>query len=154
MIYLAKTIKSKKEVEDKMRDRVATAGKYLVQGLERADDPLDVLLADPAKHIDAMIKGLQEAQRTGRIQSGLEKAKDRDAWKKAIPRAGSHFEERTEDMVKNATDDYDDRKKCIEEAIEAIKGMPATTRTQRIARSTKYQQVVGECFDKLYGRKA
>jgi hypothetical protein len=151
---MVKRVKDRSEVETKMKDRVGTAGKYLKESLEKADDPLDVLLGNPDKYIDLMVKGIQEAQRTGKIQSGLKKAKDRDAWRKSIPRAGAHYEERTDDMVDHALDDYDERKKCIESALGAIGGMPSTTRTQRISRSAEYQKKVAECFDKLYGRKA
>ena len=138
----------------KMKDRVATAGKYLKSSLEKADDPIDVILADPETHLKNLVAGVTEAHRTGKIKSGFEKAKKRNSWKKAIPRAGDHFEERTDDMVANALDDYDERKAVIDAAKAEIAKMPSTTRTQRIARSTKYQQLVAEGFDKLYGRKA
>jgi len=149
-----KRTKDKSEVEAKMKDRVATAGKYLTSSLEKADDPIDVILSDPTLYLKKLVDGVTEAHRTGKIKSGLEKAKARDSWKKSIPRAGAHFEERTDDMVANALDDYDARKGVIDAAKEVIAKMPSTTRTQRIARSTKYQQLVAEGFDKLYGRKA
>lgn len=149
-----KRTKDKAEVEEKMKDRVATAGKYLKSSLEKADDPVDIILGDPTLYLKKLVDGVSEAHRTGKIKSGLEKAKKRGSWKKAIPRAGTHFEERTDDMVENALDDYDERKAVIDAAKAVIAKMPSTTRTQRIARSTKYQQEVAAGFDKLYGRTA
>lgn len=149
-----KRTKDKAEVEEKMKDRVATGGKYLKSSLEKADDPVEVILADPDKYLKKLVDGVAEAHRTGRIKSGLEKAKKRGSWKGSLDRAASHFEERTDDMVANALDDYDERKAVIDKAKEEISKMPSTTRTQRIARSTKYQTLVAEGFDKLYGRKA
>lgn len=151
---MVKRVKDRSEVEEKMKDRVGTAGKYLVGSLNKAEDPIDILLSDPDFYIDKLVKGVTEAQRTGKIKSGLEKAKARNSWQESIPRAGAHYEERTDDMVKNALSDYDARKQVIETALNMIKDMPSTTRAQRIARSTAYQKAVGEGFDKLYGRKA
>lgn len=150
---MAKRVKSKEEVEAKMRERVSTAGKYLTEALEKAEDPIDVLLKDPEGFAKKLADNLLEAIRTGKFTSGLKKAKERDAWRSATDRAGRHYEERTDDMVNNALASYDARKKCIEEALKAIENMPTRTREDRIKRSAEYQRRVAECFDRVFGRK-
>lgn len=146
-------VKSKAAAERKMKDRVSTAGPYLKEGMEEAEDPIDVLLKDPEKYAKALIAGLTEAIRRGDYKLGLETAKGRDAWKKAIPRAGTHYEERADDMTAHAMEDYDQRASCIEEAKKGIDAMPKATRAQRIARSAKYQELMGVCMDRVKGRK-
>jgi len=150
---MAKRTKTKEEVEAKMKDRVANAGKYLSDGISKADDPIDILLSDTAKYEKKLEDGVKEALKNGKYKAGLEKAKSRDAWKESRERAGRHYEERTDDMVSNSMADYDARRDCIEKAKKVIADMPSTTRQQRILRSAKYQEEVGKCFDKLYGRK-
>lgn len=146
-------VKSKAAAEKKMKDRVSTAGPYLKEGMDEAEDPIDVLLKNPDKYAKALIAGLTEAIRRGDFKLGLETAKARNAWRNAIPRAGAHYEERAEDMTAHAMEDYDERAKCIDEAKKAIDSLPKATRTQRIARSAKYQELMGECMDRVKGRK-
>ncbi|MBA7472238.1 hypothetical protein ES707_07560 [subsurface metagenome] len=146
-------VKPQADVESKMRDRVSTAGPYLRSGMESADDPIDVLLTDPEGYAEALIAGLRDAVKRGSYKIGLERAKTRGSWKKAIPRAAAHFEERADDLVRNAMESYAVRKTAIEAAQLKIKNMPRATRDQRIARSTAYQKFVGEEFDKAFGRK-
>lgn len=148
-----KRIKTKAEVEEKMTDRVSTAGKFLKDAIDKAEDPIDVILSNPDKYIKKLVDGLIQAQKEGKILAGFKKAKKRDAWKNSKDRAGAHYEERTGDMVKNALEDYDARAKVIDEARKAVDDMPTTTRAQRIAKSAKYQDIVGKGFDSLYGRK-
>lgn len=146
-------VKTKAEVEEKMRDRVSTAGKYLKQGMDGAEDPIDVLLKDPAAAQKKLLDGQAEAARRGSYEAGLRKAKERNAWQNSKERAAAHYEERTDDMVKNAMDSYDARAAAIERAQNMVKDMPTTTRAQRIAKSAKYQESVGVEFDKIFGRK-
>jgi hypothetical protein len=146
-------VKTAAEVKEKMLDRVGTAGKYLKQGMDAAEDPIDVLLKDPAAAQKKLLDGQAEAARRGSYEAGLRKAKDRNAWQKSKDRAAAHYEERRDDMVENAMDSYDARKGAIERAQAATKDMPTTTRDQRIAKSTAYQKKVGEEFDKVFGRK-
>jgi hypothetical protein len=56
-------------------------------------------------------------------------------------------------MVDNAMSSYNARAQAIAKAQAAVKDMPTTTRQQRIAKSAKYQEVVGAEFDKVFGRK-
>ncbi|MHC1567521.1 MAG: hypothetical protein ACXQTD_07415 [Candidatus Syntropharchaeia archaeon] len=150
---MAKRVKTREEVEAKMRERIGTAGKYLQEALEKAEDPLDVLLKDPDAFAKKLAENLAEAIRTGKFASGLKKAKERNAWKNATERAGRHYEERTDDIVEHALSNYDERRKCIEEARKAIENMPTRTREDRIKRSAEYQRRVAECFDRVFGRK-
>lgn len=146
-------VKSKELVEEKMRERVRTAGKYLKAGMAEAEDPVEKLLKDPDGYAKKLVDGLLEAIKRGEFAIGLQKAKKRDKWKNAQDIASRRYEESADLMVQYALEDYEARKKCIEEAKKAIENMPATTREQRIARSAEYQRRVAECFDKLYGRK-
>lgn len=146
-------VKSKEVAERRMRERVSTAAPYLVEGFDEATDPLDVLLKDPEGYTKAMVAGLTEAIRKGQVKIGWEKAKERNAWKGSKERAGRHYEERVDEMVKHAMEDYDVRAKCIEEAKKGIADMPKATRAQKIARSAKYQELMGACMDRAKGRK-
>lgn len=146
-------VKSKTVAERRMTDRVRTAAPYLMEGFDEAEDPIDVLLKDPDEFAKRLIAGVTEAIRRGDYKIGLEKAKARNAWKGSKERAGSHYEERVEDMVKHAMEDYDERATCIESAKKGIAAMPKATRAQRIARSSKYQELMGVCMDKVKGRK-
>jgi len=146
-------VKSVEQVREKMKDRIATAGKYLRSGMTGAEDPIDVLLRDPDAFAKKLMDGVAEAVRRGSYGVGLKTAKERNAWRTAIDRAGTHFEERADDMVNHALEGYEERVKCIEEAKKAIAGMPSATRAQRIARSAKYQETMGACMDRVKGRK-
>lgn len=146
-------VKSKSAAEAKMRDRVSTAGKYLREGMAEGEDPIEVLMKDPEGYAKKLVENLMEAIRRGSYGVGLKRAKERDAYRKAQDRAGSHFEERTDDMVAHAMESYDGRASCIEKAKALVKGMPTKTRANRIAKSGKYQEEVGKCFDTLFGRK-
>lgn len=146
-------VKSRAAVERKMRDRVATAGTYLKEGMAEADDPVDVLLKDVAANEKKLLDGVAEAIRRGKYKSGLEVAKARGSWGKSHDRAASHYEERADDMVDHAMEGYDERKNCIETAQKALEAMPKATRAQRIARSAKYQEVMGSCMDRVRGLK-
>lgn len=145
-------VKSKEAAEKKMKDRVSTAGKYLTEALEEAPDPLDIILKDPEGHVKKMQAGLAEAARTGKIIEGVKTAQKRGSWKDSLTRAGAHYEERTEDMVEHSMEDYDIRAGCITTAKKAIESMPKASRTQRIARSAKYQEEMGKCMDRAKGR--
>ena len=145
-------VKSKSAAEEKMKDRVSTAGKYVKEGMEEAEDPIDILLKDADKFAKRLVENLIESIRRGKYKGGLTTAKARDSWKKAIPRAAAHFEERTDDMVAHAMEDYEDRAKCIEIAKAATKDMPTKTRALRIAKGAKHQELMGACMDKVKGR--
>lgn len=147
-------VKSASAVMEKMKDRIATGGKYLKTAMTEAPDPVDVLLKDPDKYARKLADGVNEAIRTGSYAAGLQVAKGRNAWKGAVDRAGRHYEERTDDIVSRAMESYDKRKAAIEAAQAAVKDMPTTTRAQRIAKSAKYQEAVGKAMDAAFGRKA
>jgi len=146
-------VKSKAAVTRKMRDRVSGAGTYLKEGMEEAPDPVDTILSDIAGNEKKLQDGLNEAIRRGTYKAGLERAKARGSWKKSLDRAGAHYEERASDMVDHAMEGYDERASCIENAKSAIASMPKATRAQRIARSAKYQEVMGSCMDRVRGLK-
>lgn len=145
--------KSAEQTREKMRDRVRGAGKYLEEGMKAGEDPVEKALKDIKKHEQKMIDGLQEAQRTGAIEEGLRKAQKRGSWEKAIPKAARHFEDSADQMVENAMEDYDERMAVVAKAKKLVEDMPTVTRSQRIAKSAKYQDEAGKLFDKLYNRK-
>lgn len=146
-------VKSEEAARRKMEDRVSTAGKYLKEALAEAEDPLDIILKDPEGHVKKMLAGLTEAARRGAIIEGIKVAKARNSWAESHDRAGAHYEERTADMVLHAMEDYPVRKACIESSKKVSDAMPKATRAQRIARSAKYQELMGACMDKAKGRK-
>ncbi len=146
-------VKSKAAVERKMRDRVSTAGTYLREGMAEAPDPVDILLADVPGNEKKLVDGVAEAVRRGKYKSGLESAKARGSWKNSHERAGRHYEERADDMVKNSMEGYDDRANCIESAKKSTANLPVTTRDQRIAKGAAYAKAMGACMDKVRGLK-
>lgn len=121
--------------------------------MDAAEDPVDKLLSNVEMYQKKLLDGQVEAAKRGNYAAGLKKAKDRNAWQNSKERAALHYEERTTDMVDNAMASYDARAGAIDRAKKAIESMPTTTRAQRIARSAKYQEVVGSEFDKVFGRK-
>ena len=145
-------VKSKAYAEKKMKDRVSTAGPYLKEGMEEGEDPIEVLLKDVDMFAKRLVENLIESIRRGKYKGGLTTAKARDAWKKAIPRAAEHFQDRADDMVEHAMEDYDVRAGCIAEAQKGIKDMSTKTRANRIAKSARYQELMGACMDKVKGR--
>lgn len=147
-------VKTLAEVAEKMKERVATGGKYLRQGMAGAEDPLDVISRDPTGFAKKLQAGVTEAVRTGSYEAGIKKAKAANSWQNSKDRAGAHFEERAADMVTNSMKDYEARARAIEAAQKAVANMPTTTRDQRIAKSAAYQKAVGQEMDKVYGRKA
>ena len=146
-------VKSRARAEKKMLDRVRTAGSELKAGMSEAKDPLDVIQADIANKENKLIAGVQEGIKRGSYRQGIARAKERNSWKNSQDRAGRHYEERADDMVKNAMEDYDSRAGAIERAKAKVATMPTTTRQQRIAKGTAYLQAVSEEMDKVYGRK-
>jgi hypothetical protein len=146
-------VKSAAEVAEKMKERVATGGKYLRKGMDAAEDPLDIISRDPTGYAKKLAAGVTESVRTGAYEAGIKKAKANDSWGKSKERAGRHFEERADDMVTNSMIDYDARAKAIENAQNSVKNLPTVTRDQRIAKSAAYQKAVGAEMDKVYGRK-
>ena len=146
-------VKSKAATERKMRERVSTAGTYLKEGMAEAPDPVDVLLSDVAGNEKKLVDGVAEAVRRGKYKAGLETAKARGSWKNSQDRAGAHYEERAEDMVKHSMEGYDERANCIESAKDSTKSMPTTTRDQRIAKGAAFAKAMGTCMDRVKGLK-
>lgn len=145
-------VKSKARVQQKMAERVRTAGAELKAGMQEAPNPIDVALKDVNAHVKKMQDGLAEAARTGRIGIGLKRAKERGSWEKSFDRAAQNYEAAADRMVENAMEDYDARAAAIQRALDKVKGMPRITTAQKIAYGAAYQQAVHEEFNKLYGR--
>jgi hypothetical protein len=146
-------VKSRARAEAKMRNRVSTAGGELKAGMGEAPDPLDVISADMANKEKKLVAGVQEGVSKGYYKQGILKAKERNSWKTSADRAGRHYEERADDMVKNAMSTYDIRGQAIEAAKAKVRDMPTTTRDQRIAKGNAYLKAVAEEMDKAFGRK-
>lgn len=145
--------KSAEDVRRKMEERVRGSGKYLKQGMEAGEDPVEKALKDVKGHQKKMQDGLNEAIRRGKVEEGLKKASARGSWPKSIDKAARHFEDAAEDMVNHAMEDYDERMRVVDVAKKSVDDMPTVTRDQRIAKSSAYQKASGEGFDKMYGRK-
>ena len=124
--------KSRARVAAKMQDRVRTAGTELKAGMLEGADPIDIALKNPAEHAKKMADGLNEAIRRGKVEAGLKKAKNRNAWKSSIERAAQHYEASADRMVANAMEDYDARVAAIDRALAKVANMPRTTRNTRM----------------------
>lgn len=146
-------VKSRLRAETKMKDRVRIAGPELKAGMSEAKDPLEVISQDIANKEKKLMAGVNEGIAKGHYKQGIEKARARNSWKLSQDRASRHYEERADDMVKNAMETYDIRAQAIENAKGKVKDMPTTTRDQRIAKSNAYLKAVSEEMDKAFGRK-
>lgn len=144
-------VKSKAVAMARMARNIVGAGASMKEGFDEAEDPVKILLADPLLEAK-VLAGVQEANRKGKMRKGLLIADARGSWKASKDRAAAHFEERGADMVAHAGETYDARAECIETVKAALKKEPRTTKAQRIAYGAKFQDAIGTCIDKIYGR--
>ena len=134
---------------EKMKERVATSGKYHKKGLENAPNPLEIAL----QKLDLMKQRLLQAFENGSVKAGFEKALKEGKWEARIDVAARRWEESAEYMVEEYAKAIEDVLKCVEEAKKAIANMPAVTIEQRAERSKQYQIAMHKCMAKLKGLK-
>ena len=132
--------------------KIAVSGEDYKEGVENPrEDWLDRVKETEAKR-DA---GLRKAIDEGRITKGAEECgTDRQIAKTLSKGVGNWSTEAASDEANSA---YQSKMSgvidCVEVAKKEAAKMPETTRAQRIAKSARYQTVMGECMDKQKGRR-
>jgi hypothetical protein len=131
--------------------KIAVSGEDYREGVENPrEDWLERVKATEAKRDAELKKAIDE----GRITKGaVDCGTDRQIAKtlsKGVPAWG------TEAASAEANEAYEKGMgpviDCVKAAKAEVAKMPETTRAQRVARSGRYQTVMGECMDKKKGR--
>jgi len=142
--------KSKEMVEAKLKERVASSGKYHKSGMENADkNPNE----EAAKKLDLMKARFNQAMDSGRTKAGMLEAASEKRWEGRIDKAAERWEDSSAYMTDRYMAGYDKRMTAIEAAKKAVEGMPATTVEQRAEKSKQYQIKVSKEMAKLRGIK-
>lgn len=142
--------KTRQQVEEKLKERVATSGKYHKAGMENAEvNPNEAAL----KNLDKMKARFNAAMDSGRTQAGMQEAANDKRWEKRVGVAAQRWEESSGHMTDRYLEGYDERAAAIEAAKKVIAGMPANTVEQRAERSKQYQIAVSKEMAKRRGIK-
>jgi len=145
-------VRDEKMAAERRAKKIAVSGEDYAEGVANPrEDWLKRVKETEAKR-DA---GLQKAIAEGRITSGaVECGTDRQIAKtlsKGVPNWG------TEAASPEANAAYEAKMAPVIDCVKTAKAecakMPETSRAQRIAKSARYQTVMGECMDRKKGRK-
>jgi len=136
---------------DRRARKIGVSGEDYKDGVENPrEDWLERVKQTSAKRDAELSKAIAEGRITkGAIECGTDKqiaktlSKGVPAWQ-----AEAASEEANEAYKKGMEPVID----CVKIAKADVAKMAETTRTQRIARSARYQAVMGECMDKKKGR--
>ena len=124
------------------REGVENPREDWVERVKQTSEKRDAALRK-AMDEDRINKGVVECGTDKQIRKTLEKGAPNWATQSVTPEANEAYARGMEPVID-----------CVSQAKKAIAEMPQTTRDQRIARSAKYQQVMGACMDKKKGVKA
>ena len=141
--------KDKKLVEEKMKERVRTSGKYHKAGLEAAENPLEKAL----EQLELMKQRLLAAFESGAVEAGMKEALESGKWEKRIPVAARRWEESSNYMVEEYMKKYNEIMDCVEWAKAQVKDLPRVTVEQRAEYAKQYQIKMHECMAKKKGLK-
>ena len=141
-------VKSKADVEEKLRERVSVSGKYHKRGMETADVNPN---AEAMKKLDLMKARFNAAMDSGRTKAGMKEAADEHRWEARVPVAAARWEESSDYMAGRYMEGFDERIGCVEEAKKQVAGMAATTVEQRAEKSKQYQIAMSKCMEKKRG---
>jgi len=132
--------------------KIAVSGEDYKEGVENPrEDWLERVKATEAKRDAELRKAIDEGRITkGAVECGTERqiaktvTKGVPAWQAeaASAEANKAYEDGMEPVID-----------CVKLAKAEVAKMPETNRTQRIARSARYQVIMGECMDRKKGRK-
>ena len=132
--------------------KIGVSGEDYKEGVENPrEDWLTRIKETETKRDAELRKAMDEGRITaGAVECGTDKqiaktlSKGVPAWQAeaASPEANQAYEKGMEPVID-----------CVKVAKAGVAKMPETTRTQRIARSARYQAVMGEGMDKKKGRK-
>lgn len=145
-------VRSASEASSRRARKIAVSGEDYKDGVENPrEDWLDRVKATEAKRDAELRKAIDEGRITaGAVECGTDKqiaktlSKGVPAWasEAASPEANKAYESKMTGVID-----------CVEVAKKDIEKMAETTRAQRIAKSARYQTVMGECMDRKRGKK-
>lgn len=134
-------------------DKIGVSGEDYKTGVENPREDWYDRVKQTEDKRDA---GLQKAISEGRITKGAEECGTDRQIRKTLEKGALNWASQA--TSSEANEAYEKEMgvviDCVEVAKKAIAGMPETNRSQRIARSGKYQAVMGECMDKKRGIKS
>ena len=138
--------------KDRRARKIAVSGEDYKEGVENPrEDWLTRVKETEGKRDAELQRAINEGRITaGAVECGTDKqiaktlSKGVPAWQAeaASEEANTAYEKGMEPVID-----------CVKAAKAEVAKMPETNRTQRIARSARYQAVMGECMDKKKGRK-
>lgn len=145
-------VRTAEEARDRRARKIAVSGEDYRIGVENPrEDWLTRVKETGAKRDAELRKAIDE----GRITKGAEEcgtdrqiaktvSKGVPAWQgeAASPEANQRYQDKMSPVID-----------CVKVAKAEVAKMPETSRAQRIARSSKYQELMGACMDRKKGRK-
>lgn len=141
-------VKSRDDVEAKMRERVSVSGKYHKKGMEDAStNPNEAAL----KKLDKMKARFNAAMDSGKTAAGMKEAAADHRWEGRIDKAAERWEDSSGHMTTRYMEGYDERASCIEESKSKIAHLPDVTVEQSAEKSKQYQIAMSKCMEKKRG---
>lgn len=145
-------VRSATDAATRRARKIATSGEDYKEGVENPrEDWLTRVKETGAKRDAELRKAIDE----GRITKGAEECGTDKQIAKTLSKGVPNWQ--TEAASPEANKSYEEKMSpvisCVEEAKKAVASMPETTRAQRIARSSRYQTVMGDCMDRKKGKK-
>ena len=144
-------VRSASEASARRARKIAVSGEDYKDGVENPrEDWLTRVKETEAKRDAELRKAIDEGRITkGAVECGTDRqiaktlSKGVPAWQgeAASPEENAAYEEKMSPVID-----------CVKVAKAEIAKMPETTRAQRIAKSSRYQTVMGECMDKKKGK--
>lgn len=145
-------VRDAKAAADRRARKIGVSAEDYKDGVEHPrEDWAERVKETEAKRDAELRKAIDEGRITaGALECGTDKqiaktlSKGVPAWatEAASPEANAAYEDKMSGVID-----------CVEIAKREVAKMPETTRAQRIARSSKYQLVMGECMDRKKGKK-
>ena len=145
-------VRSASDAAERRKRKIAVSGEDYKAGVENPREDWATRIKETEAKRDA---GLRAAIADGRITKGaLDCGTEKQIAKTLSKGVPNWLQEATSDEANAAYESgMNDVIDCVKVAKAAIAKMPESTRAERIARSSKYQQVMGDCIDKKKGRK-
>lgn len=144
-------VRSASDAATRRKRKIAVSGEDYKDGVENPrEDWVTRVKETEAKRDAELRKAIDEGRITkGAVDCGTDRqiaktiSKGVPNWQTeaASPEANAAYESKMSGVID-----------CVEVAKREVAKMPETTRTQRIARSARYQAVMGECMDKKRGK--
>ena len=145
-------VRSASDAAARRARKIASSGEDYKEGVENPREDWLTRVKETSVKRDAE---LRKAIDEGRITKGAEECGTAKQIAKTLSKGVTNWQ--GEAASPDANKAYEDKMSgvidCVEFAKREVAKMPETTRAQRIARSSRYQLVMGECMDKKSGKK-